>query len=53
MAMIIIGTITFIISAIGTIIGNKFGNKYEKRAEILGGIILIIIGAKILFEHLH
>ncbi len=49
----IIGIVTFFISAIGVIIGNKFGDKYEKKAEIFGGVILIIIGIKILFEHLY
>lgn len=48
----IIGVITFIISAIGVVIGNKFGDKYEKKAEILGGVILIVMGIKILLEHL-
>ncbi len=48
----IIGVITFIISAIGVVIGNKFGDKYEKKAEILGGVILILMGIKILLEHL-
>ncbi len=48
----IIGTITFIISFIGVIIGNRFGNKYEKKAELAGGIILVLIGLKILLEHL-
>ena len=37
---------------IGVIIGNNFGNKYEKKAELAGGIILIFIGLKILLEHL-
>ena len=52
LSSLIIGITTFIISSIGVIIGNKFGNKYGKRAELFGGIILIIIGAKILLEHL-
>ncbi|MCI9080149.1 MAG: manganese efflux pump [Lachnospiraceae bacterium] len=47
-----IGLITFIISFAGVVIGNKFGNKYEKRAQLAGGIILIVIGLKILLEHL-
>ena len=51
-SIIIIGITTFIISMIGVIIGNNFGNKYEKKAELAGGIILIIIGTKILLEHL-
>ena len=40
------------LSMIGVKIGNKFGNKYEKKAQIAGGIVLILIGAKILLEHL-
>ena len=48
----IIGAITFIISFLGVIIGNRFGNKYEKKAELAGGIILVLIGLKILLEHL-
>ena len=48
----IIGIITFLISSIGVIIGNKFGNKLEKSSQIFGGIMLIIIGLKILIEHL-
>lgn len=51
-AICLIGIITFVISALGTKIGNKFGNKYEKRAMIIGGVILIILGIKILLEHL-
>lgn len=48
----VIGVITFIISLMGVKIGNKFGNKYEKKAEFIGGFILILIGIKILLEHL-
>ena len=48
----LIGVITFVISVIGVKIGNVFGNKYEKKAQIFGGIILILLGIKILFEHL-
>lgn len=51
-AVILIGVITFIISVIGVKIGNIFGNKYEKKAQIAGGIILIGMGIKILLEHL-
>ena len=47
----IIGVITFFISMIGVKIGNKFGNKYGTRAEFVGGIILIVIGLKVLLEH--
>ena len=51
-SVFIIGIITFILSSIGVIIGNKFGNKYEKKSQFFGGLILIIIGFKILLEHL-
>ena len=40
------------ISAAGVFIGNRFGTRYEKRATIAGGIILILLGVKILLEHL-
>lgn len=48
----LIGIITFVISCIGVKIGNVFGDKYEKKAELAGGIVLILIGLKILLEHL-
>lgn len=51
-AVLLIGVITFVISALGTKIGNVFGEKYKNKAEIVGGIILIVIGIKILLEHL-
>lgn len=47
-----IGIITFVLSFIGVKLGSILGNKYEKRALILGGSILIILGVKILIEHL-
>ena len=47
-----IGLITFAFSAIGVKIGNLFGAKYKSRAELAGGIILVLMGAKILLEHL-
>ena len=52
LAITLIGTITFILSVIGTKIGNRFGDKYENNAEFLGGVILILLGIKILLEHL-
>ena len=48
----VIGLITFILSFIGVKIGNIFGAKFKSKAEIAGGIILILIGTKILLEHL-
>ena len=48
----IIGLTTFVLSIVGVVVGNMFGSRYQKKAEIAGGIILILIGLKILFEHL-
>ena len=50
-SFLLIGIITFVISLCGVTIGNKFGNKYGKKAELIGGLILIFIGVKILVEH--
>lgn len=52
LAISLIGVITFIISVLGVKVGNIFGDKYEKKAEFAGGIILILLGIKILLEHL-
>lgn len=49
---LVIGMITFILTSFGVLIGNKYGNKYEKKAQILGSLILIILSFKILLEHL-
>ncbi len=51
-AVSFIGVITFLLSALGMKVGNVFGTKYKARAELVGGIILILIGSKILIEHL-
>lgn len=51
-AVTFIGITTFILSAVGVGIGNIFGTKYKAKAEIAGGIILILLGIKILLEHL-
>lgn len=48
----LIGITTCILSAVGVSIGNLFGARYEKRAEMAGGVILILLGCKILLEHL-
>ncbi len=48
----IIGATTFVLSLIGVCIGHRFGSVFEKKAEICGGVILILIGIKILLEHL-
>lgn len=49
-AVLIIGVTTFILAAIGVFIGHKFGSRFKNKAEIAGGIILILIGAKILLQ---
>lgn len=51
-AISLIGVTTFLLSAAGVAVGNIFGSRYEKKAEIAGGIILILLGVKILLEHL-
>ena len=47
-----IGITTMIISIIGVVVGNFFGGKYKHKAELVGGVILILLGLKILIEHL-
>ena len=51
-AMLLIGVVTFLMCAMGVKIGNIFGSRFEKKAQIAGGVILILLGAKILLEHL-
>ena len=51
-AVCFIGSVTFIISFAGVKIGNVFGVRYKNKAEIVGGVILILLGLKILLEHL-
>lgn len=53
MAVTIIGTVTFIISGIGVKIGSVFGSRFEKKAQLAGGIILILLGIKIILEHFN
>lgn len=47
-----IGVVTFIFSAVGIKLGNVVGGKYRCKAELVGGVILIVLGLKILIEHL-
>ena len=47
----LIGVITFAFSAVGLKIGNIFGNKYKSKAEFTGGVVLVLMGVKILVEH--
>ena len=51
-AIALIGVTTCVLSALGVKIGNIFGSRYEKKAEFAGGVILILLGIKILLEHL-
>lgn len=48
----IIGVTTFVFSVAGLKIGNIFGSKYKKKSEFIGGLILVMIGLKILIEHM-
>ena len=52
LAVLLIGVTTFLLSAVGVKIGNVFGSRFEKKAQAAGGIILILLGLKILLEHL-
>ncbi len=52
LSALLIGVTTFALSAVGVKIGNIFGARYKSKAELAGGIILILIGLKILLEHL-
>ena len=51
-AVSFIGVTTFLLSAVGLKVGNVFGLKYKSKAELAGGVILVLIGTKILLEHL-
>lgn len=51
-AVLLIGATTFVLSALGVKVGSVFGCRFEKNAEIAGGVILILLGCKILLEHL-
>lgn len=50
-AVLFIGVITFALSMVGVKVGNVFGTKYKSKAEFAGGIILILLGVKIMLEH--
>ncbi len=52
MAVVIIGLVTFVLSYLGVFIGKKFGHFFENKIEAVGGLILIGLGVKIVFEHL-
>jgi len=52
-AVLCIGIITFIFAFVGVYLGRKVGTKYKSKAEFIGGVILILMGTKILLEHLN
>jgi putative Mn2+ efflux pump MntP len=52
LAVTLIGTVTFLLSGVGVKIGSMFGARFEKKAQIFGGVMLILLGLKILLEHL-
>lgn len=47
-----IGVVTFVLSVIGVAVGNQFGSRWEKPSAIVGGVVLILIGVRILLEHI-
>ena len=51
-AITIIGITTMVISIAGVVVGNFFGSRYKSKAEFIGGLILVLLGLKILLEHL-
>lgn len=52
-AILFIGLITFALSLLGTLVGSHFGTKYQSKAQWVGGVVLVIMGLKILVEHLR
>lgn len=52
MAISLIGATTFAFSALGVKLGNVFGCRFEKKAQLTGGVILVLLGVKIVLEHL-
>lgn len=52
LAVGLIGAVTFLLSGVGVKVGSLFGARFEKKAQILGGVMLILLGLKILLEHL-
>lgn len=52
LAVTVIGITTFLLCALGVLVGHKFGARFKNKASLAGGIVLILIGAKILLEHL-
>ena len=51
-AVLFIGVTTFVLSSFGTWVGGVFGTRFKSKAEFAGGVILVLMGGKILLEHL-
>lgn len=51
-SVVLIGVTTFVLALVGVAVGHRFGARYEKLATVVGGIVLVLIGTKILLEHL-
>lgn len=51
-SVILIGATTFVLALVGVVVGHRFGARYEKLANVVGGVVLVLIGTKILLEHL-
>lgn len=52
LAVALIGVVTFLLSGIGVKVGSVFGCRFEKKAQVAGGVILILLGVRILLEHM-
>jgi len=50
--VIVIGTVTFLLSFAGVYVGNRFGHFFERKMQVVGGLVPIAIGVKVLLEHL-
>ena len=49
---VVIGVVAFVLSLVGGLVGKRLGSLFQRRAELVGGLVLIAIGVKILIEHL-
>ena len=50
-SVLIIGVVTFVLSLVGVLVGHLFGSRFERPAQIVGGVVLVLIGVKVLLEH--
>ena len=51
-SVVMIGVVTFVLSLVGVMVGHLFGSRFERPAQIVGGVVLVLIGVKVLLEHL-